>query len=215
MALGAVVGAAALVHFYGGGSGDVDEQATPAELPTRAIDAADEPGKLDERAVDQEQPPLASAAEDTPRSALQVFLEARAVPLERIENALREFVAQPRDPTWSAGMEAQFQSALVQSTLKDAESYVECRRSMCIVVFVYPPETQPQQTQQPQQPQLGIPLRAAAEEHQRLLSTLRLYGSGALAVRARNGALVQWHRFHRRCSPEWQCLDAASPLRSP
>jgi hypothetical protein len=203
MALGAVLGAAALVHFYGGGSSDVDEPAAPAELPTREIDVADEAGTLDDRAVDQEQP---SAPEDAPKAALQVFLEARGIPLERIENALREFVAQPRDRTWSAGMEAQFQSALVQSTLKDAESYVECRRSMCVVVFVHAPETQPQPTQQAP---LGIAPRDSFDEHQRLLSTLRLYGSGALAVRARNGALVQWHRFHRRCGPEWQCLDAA------
>jgi hypothetical protein len=209
VALGAVLGAAALVHFYGGTGSDVDEAAASDErpAPTRASSAADdlEAATLGEHADVQAQPPAASAVpEDGPKSALHVFLEARGVPLERVDKALRELEAQPRDPTWSAGMEAQFQSALVQSTLTDAESYVECRRSLCVVVFVYPPETQPQQTQQPLP---GIPIRAAVAEHQRLLSTLRLYGSGALAVRARNGALVQWHRFHRRCGPEWQCLE--------
>ncbi|HUQ53800.1 MAG TPA: hypothetical protein VM692_16340 [Gammaproteobacteria bacterium] len=44
-------------------------------------------------------------------------------------------------------------------------------------------------------------------EHQRLLSTLNLYGTGAWLVRAEGGALVQWHRFHRRCGPDWQCLE--------
>ena len=214
VALGAVLGAAALVHFYGGTSSDVEEAAASDERPppTRTSSAGDDPegATLGEHAGEHAQPPIAPAVpEDGLKSGLHFFLEAREVPLESVEKALSELEAQPRDPSWSAGMEAQFQSALAQSTLTDAESYVECRRSLCAVVFVYPPETQPPQTQPPQtqQPLLGLPIRAAVAEHQRLLSTLRLYGSGALAVRARNGALVQWHRFHRRCGPEWQCLE--------
>ena len=210
VALGAVLGAAALVHFYGGGtSSDVEEAAASDERPppTRTSSAGDDPegATLSEHAGEHAQPPVAPAVpEDGLKSGLHFFLEAREVPLESVDKALCELEAQPRDPSWSAGMEAQFQSALAQSTLTDAESYDECRHSLCAVVFVYPPETQPPQTQPPLP---GIPIRAAVEEHQRLLSTLRLYGSGALAVRALHGALVQWHRFHRRCGPEWQCLE--------
>jgi hypothetical protein len=207
VALGLVLGAAALVHFYGRGGGDVAEHGVPAEQSTEAASAAGdaEAAPLDEDAREQEPSATTSAPPaDVGQSAVRVFLDARGVPLERFEQALRAFEAEPRDPAWSGGMEAQFQTALAQTTLTDAESYVECRRTLCVVLFIHPPET-PLDTQRPQ---LGLPTRAAVEEHQRLLSTLRLYGSGAIAARARNGAFVQWHRFHRRCGPEWQCLEA-------
>src|SRR5688572_9544069 len=105
VALGTVLGAAALVHFYGSVSGDVDEQAASDEqpAPTRASSAADdlEAATLGEHADAKAQASAASPVpEDGPKSALQVFLEARGVPLERVEKALRELEAQPRDPTW-------------------------------------------------------------------------------------------------------------------
>jgi hypothetical protein len=130
------------------------------------------------------------------------FMELRGVvPPPAVGAAFDTFVAEPRDPSWASGMEARFQSALSRSTLLLTESYVECRRSECIVLLFHPPRVD----QQPRD--LEPLLRAAAREQGRLAQAVGLTAGPAFGFSAREGPLVLWHTFHRRCGPEWQCLE--------
>jgi hypothetical protein len=151
-------------------------------------------------AVEAELPAASTAIGLAPR--LTGFMELRGVaPPPAVRAAFETFVAEPRDPLWASGMEARFQSELSRSTLMLTESYVECRRSECIVLMFHPPRTY-------QQPMDAAPLlRAASGEQGRLAQALGLVGGPAFGSSASDGPLVLWHTFHRRCAPEWQCLE--------
>jgi hypothetical protein len=130
------------------------------------------------------------------------FLALRDVSLgPALREALDAFAAEPRDPSWASGMEARFQSELAQPTVMLAESYVECRRSRCIALLIRPPGAQQQLE--------GLRLlgREAGAEQARLAQALGLLGGPIFLAAARDGALVHWHAFHRRCGPEWKCLE--------
>jgi hypothetical protein len=161
-----------------------------AEVPI----ATDNDGSGDAEA---ELPP---ASEPAPR--ITSFMNLRGLsPAPAVRAAFDKLVAEARDPLWASGMEARFQSELSRSTLLLTESYVECRRSMCIVLSFYPPRTD----QQPMD--LEPLLRAASREQGRLAQAVGLMAGPAFGSSARDGPLVLWHTFHRRCGPEWQCLQ--------
>jgi hypothetical protein len=137
-----------------------------------------------------------------PAPRIEGFLEVRGVSLgPALRDALDAFAGESRDPSWASGMEARFQSELSQSTLMLVESYVECRRSHCITLLIRPPSA-PQQLE-------GLRLlgREAGAEQTRLAQTLGLLGGPMFGAAARDGALVNCHTFHRRCGPEWKCLE--------
>jgi hypothetical protein len=159
-------------------------------------------GALDETAGTPA-PQALPADAGTSVSGLERFVDLRGIPRAPfIESQLKEFAAQPRDPAWSTGMEAQFQSELSQSSLTLTERYVECRRSVCVVVLVRPPGTHQQEQQ------VGLLGRAALTEMSAVAQTLNLFAApGGGLVLTRDGALVHWHRFQRKCGLEWQCLE--------
>jgi hypothetical protein len=134
-----------------------------------------------------------------PAPAIERFLEVRGVSLTpALREVLDAFAAEPRDPWWASGMEARFQGELAQPTSMLAESYVECRRSRCITVLI-----RPRQQLDDLRP-LG---REAVAGQTRLAQALGLLGGPIFAAATRDGAPVHWHTFHRRCGPEWKCLE--------
>jgi hypothetical protein len=166
---------------------------TPLETPVGAP-AATAPFE-----PDSPQPALISRA----ASSLERFLELRGITaVGAMRKDLTEFVAELRDSGWAPGMEAQFQSELAKSTTTLTDSYVECRRSRCLVLLVHPAGTH--------RPLVGEETRAALQEHARAASSLNLIGFGAFAAVAPDGSLVSWNRFQRRCGPDWQCLEPAA-----
>jgi hypothetical protein len=173
---------------------DVAPGAIPDETVARAAP--------DERVGDPAPPPPPADA-DTSVSDLERFLELRGIPrVPSIDNELKEFAAQPRDPAWSTGMEARFQSELSQLSLTLTDWYVECRTSVCVVALVRPPGTQ--QSEQ----QLRLLGRAALTEMSTVARTLNLFAApGGGLVLARDGSLVNLHRFQRKCGPDWKCLE--------
>jgi hypothetical protein len=168
------------------------------ELPVRAEAAVETPASAPAAPTELEpdQPaPLAVGA-----SSLERFLQLRGIAaVGAMQKDLAEFVAEPRDLGWAPGMEAQFQSELAKGTATLTDSYVECRRSRCLVLLVRPAGTH--------RPLVGEETRAAAQEHARVASTLNLFGFGAFAAAASDGSHVSWNRFQRRCGPDWQCLE--------
>lgn len=157
---------------------------------------------LDENAGAPVPQPLPADA-DTSVSGLERFVDLRGIARAPfIESQMKEFAAQPRDPAWSTGMEAQFQSELSRSSPSLIDRYVECRRSVCVVVLVRPPGTHQQEQQ------MGLLARAAIMEMSTVAQTLNLFAApGSGLVLARDGALVHWHRFQRKCGPDWKCLE--------
>jgi hypothetical protein len=166
---------------------------TPLETP------ADAPAATASLEPDSPQPVLVAGA----ASSLERFLELRGIiAVGAMQRDLAEFVAEPRDLGWAPGMEAQFQSELTKSTTTLTDSYVECRRSRCLVLLVRPAGTH--------RPLVGEETRAALQEHARVASSLSLFGFGAFAAVAPDGSLVSWNRFQRRCGPDWQCLETTT-----
>jgi hypothetical protein len=136
-----------------------------------------------------------------PASDLERFLEIRGVPsVAWMETELTQFAAQPRDPAWATGMEARFQSELAESSATVAERYVECRRSLCIALLVHPRGgREPVQRGPLLQPEVSEALATA--------QALDVIMGPASAVMTRDGAFVQWYRYHRKCGADWKCLE--------
>lgn len=172
---------------------DVQSSAPDVAAKTASVEArSDEP---------RSQAALPSAADDAPDSTLQRFLEVRGIPLSPgAQKDFVDFLAEPRDLGWAPGMEAEFQSELAKTSRTLTESHVECRRSRCLVLLLEPPGAQRDRDQAP-------PFtRADFDEQVALAQRLNLFGIGTFAVSARDGALVRWQRYFRRCNPDWQCL---------
>jgi hypothetical protein len=139
---------------------------------------------------------------DASDSTLQRFLDVRGISLNAgAQQDLLELIADPRDPAWAPGMEARFQSELTKSSRTLTESYVECRRSRCLVLLVEPLGAQ-------RDPRAAF-TRADFDEQVAVASSLNLFGIGTFAASTRDGALVRWQRYFRRCAPDWNCLPQA------
>jgi len=196
---GAAIGAALWIAYPRELADRVD---LPAETKTESVPAVPGVRLVDAVVPIEPHAELREAATPEPSpSGIRLFLDVRGAQLTQLlQNDLDEFAAEPRDPSWAAGMEAQFQSELVRWPVTLSASYVECRRSKCLVAVVRPPGTFP--------PQLGGPdARAAAAIQTEIAQKLELIGGPIAAVMSRDGSLVHWHRFHRRCGPDWQCLE--------
>lgn len=56
----------------------------------------------------------------------------------------------------------------------------------------------------------GIPLagHVAQDLHDFVAQPRDPWSAGGVSLlRAQSGVLVEWHRFHRRCGPDWHCLE--------
>jgi hypothetical protein len=136
-----------------------------------------------------------------PASDLERFLEIRGVPsVPWMESELAQFAAQPRDPAWATGMEARFQSELAKASSTLAERYVECRRSLCIALLVHPRGSR-------EPIQRGSLLQPAVSEALAVAQALDVIMGPASAVMTRDGAFVEWYRYHRKCGADWRCLE--------
>jgi len=204
--LGGALVCVAIVLLLRDGQPDGDVAQTPSdsrEVTNESAAAVPEVAEpIDGRLGEPEAELTIALPASGPAPRIEGFLEVRGVALgPHLREALEAFTAEPRDPSWASGMEARFQSELSQSTLMLVESYVECRRSRCITLLIRPPSA-PQQLE-------GLRLlgREAGAEQTRLAQTLGLLGGPMFGAAARDGALVNWHTFHRRCGPEWKCLE--------
>jgi hypothetical protein len=144
--------------------------------------------------------PVGEADYALPRtSGMEAFLELREVPVVVLRNDLDELAAEPRDSNWSTEMETLLQSEIAQASLTLTDSYVECRTSRCIVALVRPTGAYDQKET------VGLPNGPISRRMRETAQALGLQGSQASQILARNGALVHWQRFFRRCAPDWTC----------
>jgi hypothetical protein len=133
-------------------------------------------------------------------SGLHAFVELRELPdVELVRDELAELASEARDPSWSAQMEAQLQSELSRTNLTLTGSYIECKTSTCIAILIRPSSAY-NQTQQ-----VGPPNGEFTRAMLNISQTQGLLLRPPRQLLARNGALVHWQRFFRRCAPDWEC----------
>lgn len=152
------------------------------------------------------EPPTHDAAPtlraDYAKTGIEAFLEFREVPIVVLRDDLDELAAETRDPDWSTQMEVRLQSEIARAGLTLTGSYVECRTSICAVALVRPTGVFDQREQ------VGLPNGTITREMADAARTLGLLGSRrASQILARNGALVHWQRFFRRCASDGVCLQ--------
>lgn len=146
--------------------------------------------------------PVGQADFALPRtSGMEAFLELRDVPVVVLRNDLDALAAEQRDSNWSTEMETLLRSEIAQASLTLTDSYVECRTSRCIVALVRPTGAYDQKET------VGLPNGPISRRMRDTAQALGLQGSQASQILARNGALVHWQRFFRRCAPDWTCAQ--------
>jgi hypothetical protein len=206
--LGAVIGAVVLVGRPQRDADSPDAPTTPPKARADTQDIARAANEVTARApaeagVREPEPKLPPAVTEASDSTLQRFLDVRGISLAAgAQKDFLEFIADPRDPAWAPGMEARFQSELAKGTRTLTESYVECRRTRCLVLLVEPPGVQ--------RDAKAAFTRADFDEQVATASSLNLFGIGTFAASTRDGALVRWQRYFRRCGPDWNCLPQPS-----
>jgi hypothetical protein len=142
--------------------------------------------------------PRVASASDV--SALQRFVDARGIAYgPQAQDVVNEFEALPDDPAWSSSMEVLLFGELARSTLPVADWYVECRRGRCLAILVLATVGQGRQGE--------LPNGAVVREQGRIAAELQLLSVRGWRLTTRYDTLVTLLSFHRRCGPEWKCLE--------
>jgi hypothetical protein len=115
------------------------------------------------------------------------------------QERIADFSAEPRDPLWAAVAEGELLGALSQSNVALIDWHVECRSSVCAVRYVSPDPADPQVVRRD--------LRTLFEG---LTQGSNLIGAPMIISTTADGTVAGWMHLHRRCGPDWNCLEKGS-----